>query len=213
MNTAILKSSPRVTLAFSLAGIAIVLRMASDWLFPTGGPLPYQLAQATCLTLALVALWPNLSIVFLQGGDTRSAIQQGLLAIPLGLSVGLGWAWLRFGGPQWPTFDQLTGPIASNVFFTAVEELEFRGFLLAWLLRRGLSPTAALWLQAIIHTLAHIHRLWQGDFLSLAMTLLVTAWFGWLTYRTRSVWGAWVAHLSWNLGILLPELGTGLNIR
>lgn len=213
MNTAALNSSTRRTVAFAFAGVAIALRMASDWLFPTGGPLPYQLAQAACLSLALLILWPDLSLVFLLGGENRRAIREGLAALPLGLAVGVGWALLRFGGPQWPSVEQTIGPVAGNIFFTAVEELEFRGFLLAWLLKRGFSSGAAIGLQAVIHTLAHSHRIGQGDLLSLAVTLLVTLWFGSLALRTRSLWGAWAAHLSWNIGILLPELGAGLNVR
>jgi membrane protease YdiL (CAAX protease family) len=73
--------------------------------------------------------------------------------------MGMGMAWLRLGGPQWPTLGQTISPIANNVFFTAVEELEFRGFLLSFLLRAGMRSTGAVWLQAIVHTLTHIHRL------------------------------------------------------
>ena len=61
-----LKPETREKVSFSLAGIAVLLRMASDWLFPNGGPLWYQIVQAIFLGLALVGLWPRLEVVYLK---------------------------------------------------------------------------------------------------------------------------------------------------
>lgn len=41
-----LNSELREKMAFSAAALAILLRLASDWLFASGGPLPYQMVQA-----------------------------------------------------------------------------------------------------------------------------------------------------------------------
>lgn len=206
------KSIPRTTVAFSLAAVAILLRMISDWLFATGGPLPYQLLQATLLLLALPILWPRLDIVFLRAGQPARAIREGALAIPLALLGGLALAYMRFGGPQWPTFNNAMVMIANNLFFPVVEELEFRGFFLAWLLGRKMSPALAVWLTAIVHLFAHVHLFWQGNFLMAGITLLVFVWYGWLTLRTRSLWGAFVAHASVNIFGFLPTAGSGLDI-
>ena len=201
--------SSREKIGFGLGWVAILLRLASDWIFSSGGPLAYQLLQAAFLALGIACLWPNVHAVFLTNGRHLPSIREGLVALPVGLVLGTVTAYTRFGALQWPTIGQTIAPIADNVFFTAVEELEFRGFLLALLLRLGVRSPTAVWLQAIVHTLAHTHRLWQGYYLSLVGTLLITMWLGSLALRTRSLWGPWVAHLSWNVAILLPELGTG----
>ncbi len=199
--------------AFTLAGMAIVLRMASDWIFPQGGPLPYQLLQALLLLLALIFLRHSLDLIFLRGGQKQLAIRIGLLGIPLGLIVGLGTAWFEYGRPLWPSFIQMALLIANNLFFSAVEELEFRGFLLSWFSRRNMAPRIVILVVAVLATLAHAHRFLQFDIRSIAFTLAVNVWWTWIVYRTRSLWGAWVAHATWNIFVLLPVLGSGINIR
>jgi membrane protease YdiL (CAAX protease family) len=203
----------RVNLGFALGGVAVVLRLASDWLFSQGGPSPYQLAQAALLALGLAVIWPRRDLVFLAGGDSRASLRRGLWAVPLGLVAGLGGAWLRFGAVTWPALGQLPLPLANNLFFCAVEELEFRGFFLGWALRRGLRPSWAIGIVAVTHTLAHAHRFWNGDGVAIVSTLAVTLWWTWLVARTRSIWGAYLAHLVWNVLLLLPELGSGVMIR
>jgi membrane protease YdiL (CAAX protease family) len=198
--------------AFGIAAIAILLRMLSDWLFATGGPLSYQLLQVVLLLLALLILRPRLEIVFLRTGQTKQSIRDGALAIPLAFLGGLIFAYMRFGRPQWPTFNNAMVMIANNLFFPVVEELEFRGFFLAWLLGRKISPTLAVWLTAIMHLFAHVHLFWQGNFLMVCITLLVFVWYGWLTLRTRSLWGAFVAHTSVNIFSFLPTTGSGIDI-
>ena len=79
----------REVLAFSLGGIAILLRMASDWLFPQGGPLPYQMLQVAFLIMAVVAIWPRLDMIFLRGGDDKKSLKYGLVVAPLGIAFGL----------------------------------------------------------------------------------------------------------------------------
>ncbi len=209
MDTVRAKTAGRERLAFGLAAIAILLRLASDWVFPAGGPFGYQLLQAVLLLLAVIALSPHLEVIFLRNGNARGSIREGLLAVPLGLLMGLGLSWLRFGGLHGPTFDQAVGVVANNLFFPAVEELEFRGFMLAWLVSRKTPPVIAIWLVAILHVLAHPHYIWQGSYLNLATALLLFAWFGWLTLRTRSLWGAYVAHAASNIFLFLPVIGSG----
>jgi membrane protease YdiL (CAAX protease family) len=203
----------RANLGFTLGGVAVILRLASDWLFSQGGPFPYQLAQAALLALGLAVIWPRRDLVFVAGGDSRASLRRGLWAVPLGLVVGLVSARLRFGTLLWPGPGQLPVPLANNVFFCAVEELEFRGFFLGWALRRGLRPSWAIGVVAVTHTLAHMHRFWNADVVAIASTLAVTLWWTWLVARTRSIWGGYLAHLVWNVLLLLPELGGGVMIR
>ncbi len=206
------KSITRETLGFVLAGIAIALRMASDWMFASGGSLLYQIAQALLLLLALIAIWSRREIVFLKGGNTRRAILEALLALPIGLILGLALAMMRYRGLQLPTLEQATVMIANNLFFPAIEELEFRGFFLGWLIQRKMAPVLAVWIVAIIHLLAHIHYFWQGNWMTIVTVFLSLLWFGWLTVRTKSLWGAYVAHALFNISAFFPVIGA-VNIR
>ena len=202
----------RKCIAFTLAGVAIILRMASDWIFPEGGPLYYQGIQTGFLVLAVIFLWPRLDTIFLRGGRTKNSIREGLLAIPFGFMAGMAVAWLQFGGPQWPTFTQAAIVIGNNLFFPIVEELEFRGFFLSWMLEKRVTPVLAIWLVATVHLLAHMHLFWQHNWIMAVGALLLFVWFGSLTVRTRSLWGAFVAHASANIFLFLPTIGSGIDI-
>ena len=195
----------REIIAFVLAGTAIILRMLSDWIFPNGGPLNYQFLQAFLLFIALIFIWKHLEIVFLRGGNMRSAIRIGLLGIPLGFLFGLGGAWLEYGKPQWGSLSQIFFMVLNNLFFSAVEELEFRGFLMSWLRRRNISPILVIMIVTLIAALVHWHRFLQGDVRSIIITIAVNAWWTWLVYRTKSLWGGWIAHATWNIFVLLPS--------
>ena len=198
-----LNPETRGKMAFGFAALAILLRLASDWLFSKGGPFPYQMLQAILLVLALVMLRYHLDAVFLKDGQHKQSIREGLLALPLGLLLGLGSAWISQGGLQLPPLDLAIVVIANNLFFPAVEELEFRGFLLGWLSQRKLSPMLAVFLVAILHMLAHPHYLWEGNYISALSVLLAGLWWGSMTLRTRSLWGAYFAHALFNITYFL----------
>lgn len=197
-------------MAFGMAAFAILLRLASDWLFASGGPLPYQMIQAALLGLAMILLWPRLEMVFLRNGRHRRSIFEGLLALPLGIIIGLVSALMMYGAPQWPSINLAAMMIANNLFFPAVEELEFRGFLLGWLSRRKSPSMAVVVLVSALHTLAHPHYLWSGNSVSALWVFLVGLWWGGLTLRTRSLWGAYIAHALFNIFYFLPLLGAGI---
>jgi membrane protease YdiL (CAAX protease family) len=202
----------RKRIAFGLAWIAIILRMASDWIFPGGGPLYYQLIQAFFLLLAIAFLWHELEVIFLKGGNVKSSIHRGLWAIPFAIIGGLLLAYAKFGGPQLPTLAGALALIANNLFFPVVEELEFRGFFLSWLLEKRITPVYAIWLAAVVHLIAHIHLFLQGNYLMAVVTLLVFVWYGSITVKTKSLWGAMIAHSSVDIFGFLPSAGSGTDI-
>jgi len=102
--------------------------------------------------------------------------------------------------------------IGNNLFFPVVEELEFRGFFLSWMLEKRVSAGYAVWLVAGIHLLAHIHLFLQHNYTMVVVTLLVFVWYGFITVRTRSLWGAVIAHASVNIFGFLPSAGSGTDI-
>jgi sodium transport system permease protein len=84
------------------------------------------------------------------------------------------------------------------------EELLFRGALLSGL-RRDLSPTRAVLLQALLFAGAHmsIHRMLP--------TALIGVVLGALTLRTRSLWPAVLLHIGYNGLLTLSETFTWLS--
>lgn len=153
----------KTQIAYLLAGIAIGLRLASDWIFRQGGPFSYQLVQAFFLLLAIAFLAPQWHEVFLAKGRFRSALKIALWAAPIGLLMGIGDAILSYGRLYWPSWNQIILPIANNLFFPAVEELEFRGFALSWLFKKKIGKPLVIALIVTISSLAHAHRFWVID--------------------------------------------------
>jgi hypothetical protein len=197
------ESRPHQKLAASLAVTAILLRLASDWLFKHGGPGWFELAQALLLAAAVLALAPRLDLVYLKGGEVRQSIRTGLIALPLGVLAGVLVALAQHGTLKLPTLHQAVPVIAANLFFPAVEELEFRGFALSWALRRGMPAARAIWVIAAVHTLAHWHWFKNGSTGMLLASLLLFVWFGRIVLRTRSMYGAYVAHAAANITFFL----------
>ena len=201
--------SARTAVVFGLAGLAIALRLASDWVFPRGGPLEYQLAQALLLVIAIGVLGSDRDQIFLRGGSPRPGLREIAIAIPLAFAGGLALAYARFGGPQWPTWNRAAVIVGNNLFFPAVEEVEFRAFLLAWVLRVTGRARLSIWLVAAVHTLAHAHWLFDRNAVMLATSFALFAWYGSLTLRTRSIWPAIAAHAAVNIFGFLPTTGGG----
>lgn len=203
----------KTQIAYLLAGIAIGLRLASDWIFRQGGPFSYQLVQAFFLLLAIAFLAPQWHEVFLAKGRFRSALKIALWAAPIGLLMGIGDAILSYGRLYWPSWNQIILPIANNLFFPAVEELEFRGFALSWLFKKKIGKPLVIALIVTISSLAHAHRFWVIDLRAWFFVIALNLFWTWLVARTQCLWGGYIAHSLWNIFVGLPLYGLGINIR
>ena len=64
---------------------------------------------------------------------------------------------------------------------------------------------------AVVHVLAHAHWVLQGEYAMVAIGLAMFLWLGYITATTRSIWGAYVAHASWNIFGFLPLIASGYN--
>lgn len=187
-----------VVLGLGLAAIAIVLRLASDWVFPAGGPLWYELTQWLLLVTAVFALGSRKHLAFVAGGDTRASIRAGLRFVPYLIVVAICLLILRHGELHWPGAAALALVIANNLFFPAVEELEFRGFFLGCLVARSVPAMYAVWLVAFVHLLAHLHWFREGNVPMLVLSLALFVLYGRIAVRTKSVVGSYVAHAAVN---------------
>lgn len=94
-----------------------------------------------------------------------------------------------------------------------VEELAFRGFVLAWLRAWRLPAQTAIGLTALLHLAAHPHWFWAANLVLIGLSLGLFVRSGRITLGTRSLVGACVAHSALNLRWFSALLVAGLATR
>jgi membrane protease YdiL (CAAX protease family) len=111
----------------------------------------------------------------------------GLVAtLPMGLALPL----VRSGGPD---LGSILGTVLLGPF---AEEVLFRGFMLAFLVRRaGWSVPVAIYATSLAFGLAHMDR----TLLSVLLVSAGGALFGWVYYRWGNLWHAIGLHACINL--------------
>lgn len=168
-----------------------------------------------CLPIILAILIFNrigggrLSSLFLQRGQLGTSLALGLAIgafclVPFVIMGGLD-ATLAQGAPI--VLSWLPWLVLFSLVNGFMEELWFRG---SWMGRIGevLGPNAALYLAALIFTLMHVIVYWSEPY---SIAILTVVWFllgfacGWVTYKTKSLWGAVLGH---TLADILFMLGT-----
>jgi membrane protease YdiL (CAAX protease family) len=121
------------------------------------------------------------------GSPALGGVAFGLVAtVPMALALPL----VRSGGPDLDSMlgTVLLGPVA--------EEVLFRGFLLAFLVRRaGWSVPVAIYVTSLAFGLAHMDR----TLLSVLLVSAGGALFGWVYYRWGNLWHAIGLHACINL--------------
>ena len=201
--------SRRTKLGYSLGGSAIALRLLSDWIFPLGGPLWYQLVQGVLLAVGVIVMRRDLSKIFLKGGDDRRGVYMALMFLPFGVILGIGYSLMLYGSVVLPSAQAWISMVGNNLFFPLVEEFEFRGYFLSGVTTSGVSGGWANLLQAAIHTFAHTHYFFQGNFASILLTFVVFLWLGFIVLRTKSLLGAWIGHALYNIALFTFLIGSG----
>ncbi len=201
--------SRRTRLGYSLGGCAIALRLLSDWTFPLGGPLWYQLVQGALLAGAVIVMRRDLSKIYLKGGDNRRGVYMALMFIPFGVILGIGYSLMLYGSVVLPSTQAWILMVGNNLFFTLVEELEFRGYFLSAVTTSGVSGGWANLLQAAVHTFAHAHYFFQGNITNILLTFVVFLWLGYIVLKTKSLLGAWIGHASYNIALFTFLIGSG----
>lgn len=199
-------------LAFALAWVVAAAQAALPALFLGGGgapdPGPYGPDQALLqLGLAAVTCVPVWAAVRRAPGGAAAAV---LLApapaaahVLAGLAAGALAGW---GLAQWPPGNAWRALAA--VAIGLQEEAAWRGFIQPRLAVR-LGPGAALPLTALLFALAHTsQRIWGAGLppaaaaLSSLQLVPIGLFYGWMAWRTRSVWPGAAAHalLDWLAG-------------
>jgi len=201
--------SRRTRLGYSLGGCAIALRLLSDWIFPLGGPLWYQLVQGALLAGAVVVMRRDLSKIYLKDGDDRRGVYMALMFIPFGVILGIGYSLMLYGSVVLPSTQAWIFMVGNNLFFPLVEELEFRGYFLSAVTTSGVSGGWANLLQAAVHTFAHAHYFFQGNITIILLTFGVFLWLGFIVLKTKSLLGAWIGHASYNIALFTFLIGSG----
>lgn len=205
------KLSKESKLGYGLGGCAIVLRLVSDFVFSSGGPLWFQLIQAALLVAAVFVMRNHLSRIYLTGGNNKPGVRMALSVVPIALALSIGFALFRYGTIILPSAQTWIILVGNNLFFPLVEELEFRGYLLSAFTTAGLNGKWANLLVASIHTFAHAHYFFQGNITSIVLTFAIFLWLGNIVLKTRSLLGAWVGHASYNIILFTFLIGFGYN--
>lgn len=201
--------SRRTRLGYSLGGCAIALRLLSDWVFPSGGPLWYQLVQGALLAAAVIIMRHDLSKIYLKGGDDRRGVYMALMFLPFGLILGILYSLMLYGSVVLPDAQAWILMVGNNLFFPLVEELEFRGYFLSAVTTSGVNGGWANLLQATIHTFAHAHYFFEGNTANILLTFVVFLWLGFIVLKTKSLLGAWIGHASYNIALFTFLIGSG----
>jgi membrane protease YdiL (CAAX protease family) len=182
-----------------------------DWLFRSGlGPVQYQIAYAACrqiLALLFLGLAPMLIIRFSfrerlsDYGLGLHEVKYNLVFVLLGLLVALPMTYLSARNPEFRAFfPQIRAvhysaglflvSIGLYLFYYVGYEVFFRGYLQFGVEKR-LGGWAGILVSTMATTLVHVNRP-AGEY---AAALIAGFVFGYVAWRTRSIWGVLVLHL------------------
>ena len=147
------------------------------------------LSALTCLVLWLALIrWKWLEPIPL--AMSRSVLVWGLIVGIIGAVAAFGtFAGLQPGAVHAARFKPWIA--AANLFSNFYEEFVFRGFLLA-----ALTAVFGFWPAAILSSVAFgaTHFQYPLEFRAIISVFGLT--WCWIVRRTRSIWSAWIAHMS-----------------
>ena len=156
--------------------------------------IPHVFLYTTLSALICLVLWLALIRVKwlepIPSAISRSVVIWGLIGGIVGAVVALGiFASLQPGAIHAAQIDPWIA--AANLFSNFYEEFVFRGFLLA-----ALTAVFGFWPAAILSSVAFgaTHAQYPLEFQAI-IAVFGLAWC-WIVRRTRSIWAAWIAHMS-----------------
>ncbi len=130
--------------------------------------------------------------------DLKSALL-GLLAYAIvGIPLGLGLGFLRYGPEAPPLLEVVSGLLAGYLLVALVEEMLFRGVIQNLLAGRWQKPYVALAFAAVIFGLAHLNNATSGfaepNWAYALMASLAGLSYGWVWMRTGKVTASAITH-------------------
>ena len=106
------------------------------------------------LIAAVAIIYPTSSDLYLGLGDRPTALLYGFVYGAIGVAQAVAFAMLRYHHLRFPDVWAYPGSILNAIATAFIDEVTFRGLLLAFLVLGGIDPTVAIVIQALIYTLA-----------------------------------------------------------
>jgi hypothetical protein len=130
--------------------------------------------------------------------DLKNALL-GLLAYAIvGIPLGIGLGFLRYGPEAPPLLEMLSGLLAGYLLVALVEEMLFRGVIQNLLAERWQKPYVGLVFAAVIFGLAHLNNATSGfsepNWAYAIMASLAGLSYGWVWMRTDKVTASAITH-------------------
>jgi membrane protease YdiL (CAAX protease family) len=196
---------PGVDLRAAVGGFYLLPRIGAR-LVP-GVDLPIHTLTGVLLALFLLLVRHPLSDVGpsfrWRGSDVRSALL-GLLGFALvGLPVGLGLRFIRYGPVAPDLRSVLTGVVGGYLLVALPEEVLFRGIIQNLLTKRTQRGALGLAIAAPIFGLAHLNNATPGytapNWAYVLVATLAGLAYGWVWMRTKKVTVSALTHMLVNL--------------
>ena len=184
------------TTALFIATVAFILLppIAATWIFKFRFAEVLAIKRTHMRTIALSILIGLVTVLVISQVD---ALQK----LIFGASASIGKEFEELVAESIRSMSLPAALLLGAVAAPACEELLFRGFIFS-AFRKSFGPAKAIALTAILFALAHLS---PGNILALFLAGII---FGYLRYRTGSIWPAIGAHCFNNLiGILAIKLG------
>lgn len=193
-DTLLLTAASQALLAFILPAIVTMRIMGADFAARMGMTYGFTIRALVLLTVVFVVSMPmmeqlvwwnehieipgHLGEVLRQMEETNGSVGRRMLDT------------ISFGG-------MLSGVLVVGILTGIAEELFFRGAMQRMMVSAGIRPYMAIWVTAVIFSVMHF------QFYGLLPRILMGAWFGYIFYKTRSIWASATAHALNNSAVVV----------
>ncbi len=207
----------RVLVAFAITLFLVILRFeaekfgAAEYDEPTrDGQRASVLRRLSWILLgfalagALLLAHPN------PAGDLGLTLGDRAVAILVGFALGIvgtlqavAYAFFRYGRLRFPPTWTYPGAVLNGIGTAFIDEVTFRGALLALLLLTGLNPVTAVVVQAFVYTLAtRTGAPGRGRYM-FVLTLVGGLVAGWVTVVTGAIGAAFLGHAITRIAVFV----------
>jgi hypothetical protein len=207
----------RILVTFGICLLLVMLRLEAEKFgaaeydeATTDGRPPALRWRLTWYLIGLVLIFvadlihPNAAGgLFLRLGDGLEAVIYGVAFAAVGTLQAVAFAWLRYRRLRLPPQTLYPGALLNSIATAFVDEVTFRGLLLAFLIGFGLDPSTSNIAQAVLYAIATRLGARGRDPYMLVLILIVGLFSGWLTIITGGIGAAFLGHAVTRFAVFL----------